>query len=58
MGISLYADSKYVPQKFDMSYGGFFALRSKVANAFDEEFGKHYSLVQLILLIKQTQRRK
>ena len=43
MGISLYANSKYVPQKFDMSYGGFFTLRSQIANAFDEEFGKHYS---------------
>lgn len=43
MGISLYANSKYVSQEFDMSYGGFFALRSQIANAFDKEFGKHYS---------------
>lgn len=43
MGVSLYANSKYVPQTFDMGYGGFFALRSQIANAFDEEFGKHYS---------------
>lgn len=43
MGISLYANSKYVSQKFDMSYGGFFALRSQIANAFDKEFGEHYS---------------
>lgn len=43
MGVSLYANSKYVPQTFDMSYGGFFALRSQIANAFDKEFGEHYS---------------
>lgn len=43
MGVSLYANSKYVPQTFDMGYGGFFALRSQIANAFDEEFGKQYS---------------
>lgn len=39
MGISLYANSKYVPQKFDMSYGGFFALRSQIANAFKKIAG-------------------
>lgn len=43
MGISLYANSKYVSQEFDMSYGGFFTLRSQIANAFDKEFGEHYS---------------
>lgn len=43
MGISLYANSKYVSQEFDMSYGVFFTLRSQIANAFDKEFGEHYS---------------
>lgn len=43
MGVSLYSNSKKVTQEFTMSYGGFFALRSQIANAFDKEFGEHYS---------------
>lgn len=43
MGVSLYSNSKKVTQKFMMSYGGFFALRSQIANVFDKEFGEHYS---------------
>lgn len=43
MGVSLYSNSKKVTQEFTMSYGGFFALRSQIANVFDKEFGEHYS---------------
>lgn len=43
MGVSLYSNSKKVTQEFMMSYGGFFALRSQIANVFDKEFGEHYS---------------
>lgn len=43
MGVSLYSNSKKVTQEFMMSYGGFFVLRSQIANVFDKEFGEHYS---------------
>lgn len=43
MGVNLYSNSKKVTQEFNMSYGGFFLLRSQIANAFDKEFGEHYS---------------
>lgn len=43
MGVSLYSNSKKITQEFTMSYGGFFTLRSQIANAFDKEFGEHYS---------------
>lgn len=43
MGISLYSNSKKVTHEFKMGYGGFFSLRSQIANAFDKEFGEHYS---------------
>lgn len=43
LGVNLYSNSKKVTHEFNMGYGGFFSLRSQIANAFDKEFGEHYS---------------
>ena len=44
MGVTISAtNSKY---SFDMGYGGFFNLRTKLARAYDEEFGELYAALR------------
>lgn len=53
MGISLYANSKYVSQEFDMSYGGFFALNCMTSLKI-LTFSRAFNTETLVTELKKT----